>query len=144
MIDFGDGGGGGGAGDAPAGGLPPEFAAPSAQLRREAANRRAHERYPLRIDVLLIRPDGARAFGRTTDLGRGGMGVVYASPIPVGTVVAVRAPLPGRRSPKEFFGTDARVVNCSLSGADGGFRIGLAFEALDAHASEQLARAFIR
>jgi PilZ domain len=59
-------------------------------------DRRAHERSPLRTDVLVLMADGRPLPGRTLDIGKGGMAIVIDINPATGTRFGVRARLPTR------------------------------------------------
>lgn len=101
-------------------------------------DRRAHDRYPLRTEVLVGAPDGSRHVSRMLDIGKGGMALVVPFNAAVGTTLHVQARLPTRPKGNAVFEARAVVVNCVLSNADGGFRIGIQFHPLGARAQEVL------
>lgn len=71
-------------------------------------------------------------------MGKGGAGVICDANLPVGTSVALRVRLPARPTGSALFEASATVVNCTLAGIDGGFRLGLQFGTLSAAAMEAL------
>lgn len=94
-------------------------------------NRRATDRFPLRTKVLLVVGDDQRIEGRTLDIGKGGMGVVCDWNLPFGTDLVLRLGLPTRTGACQMV-VQARVVNVTLAGSVGGFRLGLQFVNADA------------
>lgn len=102
------------------------------------AERRAHDRHPFRTAAVLTLQGGRAVEARTLDIGNGGAGVVVDFNVPVNTTVSVRMSLPARPSGSAVFETQATVVNCTLAGSDGGFRVGLKFGVLSASASAAL------
>lgn len=98
--------------------------------RALVSDRRGNDRHPFRTAAVLRLPDGQALQGRTLDLGKGGAGVVVDLNLPVGTAVNVRMNLPARPSGNAVFEARATVANCTLAGSDGGFRLGLQFDAL--------------
>lgn len=94
------------------------------------SDRRTHDRHPFRTTAVVVLPDGRSVPGRTLDLGKGGAGVVVDFNLPVDTAVTVHLKLPARPSGSAAFDARATVVNCTLAGSDGGFRIGLQFAPL--------------
>lgn len=93
-------------------------------------DRRAHDRYAIHVSAQLLLGNGAAVPARTLDIGKGGAGVVCDYNLPVGTRLTVRLRLPARPSGSAEFDSPATVVNCTLAGADGGFRLGLQFGTL--------------
>jgi hypothetical protein len=61
------------------------------------------------------------------DISSKGLGVVAAIAMPAGTAGAVRFPVPGPDGRSVWFEAQASVVDCVLSGAAQGFRLGLHF-----------------
>jgi PilZ domain len=98
------------------------------------ADRRGHDRHPFRTSALLILPDGRAVPARTLDIGKGGAGVVTDINPAIDSELTVRMSLPARPSGSAVFEARATVVNCSLTGSEGGFRIGLQFGTLPAPA----------
>ncbi len=103
-----------------------------------ATNRRAHDRFPLRTDVLLQLSDGRQARARSLDMGKGGMGIVTDINALVGTKLNLQLRLPVGTGGSELFQASAVVANVVLAGSDGGFRLGLQFLELSAQAREVL------
>lgn len=97
-------------------------------------DRRAHERYAIHVTAQLQLADRAPVPARTLDVGKGGAGVVCDFNLAVGTKLTLRMKLPARPSGSAVFESAASVVNCTLAGADGGFRLGLQFGPLSAPA----------
>lgn len=102
------------------------------------AERRAHDRYPVRTAAHLVLPAVGMVEGRAIDLGKGGAGVVCHHNVPVGSQVELTMTLPARPSGVEVFKASATVVNCTLSAMDGGFRLGLQFASLSSAAEKAL------
>lgn len=100
--------------------------------------RRAHGRHPIKTDALLALPGHAPVAARLLDIGKGGAGVVSDYNLPVGTRVALRTRLPSRGSGGAVFEAEGVVRNCTLAASDGGFRLGVEFDALSAAASSAL------
>ena len=104
------------------------------------SDRRAHDRYPLRTDVMLKSSDGRQFPGRSLDVGKGGMALVIdINPSP-GTKFVVQARLPVRPGGSAPFEAPIVVASCVLSTGDGGFRIGVQFGTLSATAQDVLKR----
>lgn len=101
-------------------------------------DRRSSDRYAIRTAALLGLPDGLVVDARTLDVGLGGAGVVSDLNLPVGTAVALRVNLPAPTGGSAVFEATAKVVNCTLAGRDGGFRLGLQFDPLSPAASAVL------
>jgi c-di-GMP-binding flagellar brake protein YcgR len=101
-------------------------------------DRRSGDRYAIRTAALLGLPDGRIVDARSLDVGLGGAGVVSDLNLPVGTAVALRLSLPDNAGGRAVFEATAKVVNCTLAGRDGGFRLGLQFDPLSAAASAVL------
>jgi c-di-GMP-binding flagellar brake protein YcgR len=95
-----------------------------------ADNRRAVERHPFRTKVLLVVGDQHRLDVRSLDLGKGGMGVVSDWNLPVGVQVVVKFSMPVKHTAVQMI-LNAVVVNGTLAGSIGGFRIGLQFRGVD-------------
>ena len=104
------------------------------------SDRRAHDRFPLRTDVVVLAADGRQLPGRSLDIGKGGMAVVIDINPAVGTGFTVHARLPTRPSGNAAFEAQVTVASCVLATADGGFRVGLQFTGLDAKAQDVLKR----
>ena len=102
------------------------------------SERRAHDRRPIKTDALLGLPGQRTAAARLLDIGKGGAGVVSDYNLPVGTRVTIQARLPARGRGSGVFEAGAVVRNCTLAASDGGFRLGLEFEALSAPATAAL------
>ncbi len=98
------------------------------------SERRTHDRHTFRTAAVLALPDGTALQARTLDLGKGGAGLVTDVPVAVNAAVTVRMNLPARPAGSAPFEARATVVNCSLAGSVGGFRIGLQFGPLSASA----------
>lgn len=98
--------------------------------RAPGNDRRAHDRHPFRVRVVLAFADGRQVPGRALDLGAGGAGVICDLNVPVGVKLALRMKLPARPSGSAAFESLATVAHCSLAGSEGGFRLGLQFDAL--------------
>ncbi len=98
------------------------------------SDRRADDRHPFRTAATLVLDDGRTLPARTLDLGKGGAGVVVDFNMPVNTPLTVQLKLPARPSGSALFEARATVVNCTLAGSDGGFRLGLQFAPLSAAA----------
>lgn len=103
-------------------------------------DRRAHDRYPLRTDVVLQTADGQQFAGRTLDIGKGGMAVVLDINPPIGLQFVARARLPVRPGGNAAFEAPVSVASCVLAVSDGGFRLGLQFGTLDAKMQDVLKR----
>jgi len=93
-------------------------------------DRRAHDRHPFRTSAVLVLPDGRSVQARTLDIGKGGAGVVTDINAPIDIELTLRMSLPARPAGSALFEARATVVNCSLAGSEGGFRIGLQFGTL--------------
>jgi len=106
-----------------------------------SSDRRAHDRHPYRTAAVLVLSNGTTFKGKTLDLGKGGAGVVTDLPVPINAVVTVRMTLPAKAGGVAPFEAPATVVNCSLAGSLGGFRIGLQFGSMPASAASALAGA---
>lgn len=104
------------------------------------ANRRTHQRHPLRVGVALVFDNGYRIEARSLDISSGGLGVVTDTNVPVGVRLTIDMHLPVAPSGAVAFTAQAFVVNTVLAGEDGGFRLGLQFLALDAGCRDALAR----
>lgn len=104
------------------------------------SDRRAHDRYPLRTDVMLQSADGRQFPGRSLDIGKGGMALVIDINPEPGTRFVVRARLPVRPAGSAAFEAPIAVTSCVLSTGDGGFRIGVQFGTLGAAAQDVLKR----
>lgn len=102
-----------------------------------ADNRRAVERYPLRTKVLLVIGEQHRLDVRSLDVGKGGMGVVSDWNLPVGAQVVVKFSLPVKHTAVPMI-LNAVVVNGTLAGSIGGFRIGLQFRGVSPQAAMAL------
>lgn len=101
-------------------------------------DRRRHDRHPLRTSVTLALPDGRVISGRTLDIGAGGAAIVCDLNLRAGIRLSVRLRLPARPEGTSPFAAVGTVANCTLAGQDGGFRLGVEFEPLDAAAAEAL------
>jgi len=99
-----------------------------------SADRRSHDRQPLRTAATLGLPDGRAVPARTLDIGKGGAGVVCDLNIPVGTLLAIVMRLPARPAGSALFEASATAASCTLAASDGGFRLGLQFSPLSAAA----------
>ena len=64
--------------------------------------------------------------------------VKEAVPLPEGEIDRIQARLPARGRGSGVFEAGAVVRNCTLAASDGGFRLGLEFEALSAPATAAL------
>lgn len=106
--------------------------------RPAQSDRRRHDRHPFRTAAELVWPGGQVLPARTIDLGVGGAGVVVDLNLPVGTTMTVRMNLPARPSGRAVFEAPATIVNCTLAGSDGGFRLGLQFGSLSIPAQAAL------
>lgn len=106
--------------------------------RAVPADRRAHDRFPVRVAAQLVLPDRVSIGARTLDLGRGGAGVVCDLNVPVSTQLELRMNLAARPGGSALFEATATVVNCTLTAGDGGFRLGLQFQSLSDSASAAL------
>ena len=95
------------------------------------SDRRAHTRHAFRTDVLVLMPGGRQGIGQALDIGRGGMAIVADINPTVGSGMAIHLTLPARPSGSAVFEARVLVANCVLDGAEGGFRIGLQFLALE-------------
>jgi hypothetical protein len=104
------------------------------------SDRRAHDRYPLRTDVMLQSADGRQFPGRMLDIGKGGMAVVIDINPDIGTRFVVRARLPVRPGGNAAFEAPISVASSVLAVSDGGFRVGVQFGALDAKTQDVLKR----
>lgn len=108
--------------------------------QKQTDDRRGSDRRSLRASVLLKLPTGHVIEARALDIGKGGTGVVCDFNVAVGTEVAIRMALPVNPSGGTVFEATAKVTNCTLSSKDGGFRLGLQFNALSAAASAALTK----
>lgn len=102
------------------------------------SDRRGHERQAFRTDALLTLPGGRNVLAQTLDVGMGGAAVVTDVNPPIGAPLTIRMSMPARPSGQKIFQAQARVANATLSGTDGGFRLGLQFESLDSEAQAAL------
>lgn len=82
--------------------------------------------------------DNTVVSARTLDISAAGAAVVCDLNVKVGATVKLRARIPARPSGSLPFLAKASVVNCTLAASEGGFRLGLEFQALDADAQASL------
>lgn len=106
------------------------------------AERRVHPRHPLRTQAFVVLGDGRQFEARTLDIGQGGMAIVAGINPPAGSTFSVRVTLPIHPKGHAPFEAQVRVANCVLDGTEGGFRMGVEFQALDAQARAVLERVF--
>ena len=106
------------------------------------AERRIHPRHALRTHALVVLGDGRQIEARTLAIGRGGMANVAGINPPAGSTFTVRVTPPIHPKGHAPFEAQVRVADCVLDGAEGGFRLGVEFQALDALARAVLKRVF--
>lgn len=106
--------------------------------RVPGTDQRAHARHPFGTEARLVLPDGRAWVAHTLDIGEGGTAVVTDVNLLVGAALTIQLKLPAQNGGSTMFQARAKVANTILAPRDGGFRIGLQFEALDAAASAAL------
>lgn len=107
----------------------------------DTAERRAHDRRPLRVSAHVLLPGSQPFEVRTLDIGLGGMGIVASANPKPGTSFAIQFTLPAKAGHNPApLQVKVKVANSVLD--HGGFKIGLQFLALEP-AIERILRQFL-
>jgi c-di-GMP-binding flagellar brake protein YcgR len=115
-----------------------EAATASALANVGAANRRAHDRVPMRTTVILSMPNGQHVHGRMFDIAKGGVGVVVDNTMHVGLEVRMQFRLPVGPINGTQLVLPAQIMNVVLAASKGGFRMGVRFLHLSAEMNETI------
>jgi hypothetical protein len=102
------------------------------------AEQRGARRKPVRGTGRIHLQPAYDAEVRMLDVSTMGVGIVASVPIAPGTGCSVRFPVPGPDARSVWFEARATVVDCVLSGAVQGFRIGLRFGTLPSATQEAI------
>lgn len=92
---------------------------------------RRSPRWQLKTAAQLIVNNNQAMQVRTLDISAGGLSIVTQSALPMGMTVQINLMLPTWNGPLVPMSVRASVVNSSLDGRNGGFRIGLQFTEID-------------
>jgi c-di-GMP-binding flagellar brake protein YcgR len=103
-------------------------------------NRRQHVRKIVRRTAHLQFPDRSVIKVRTTDISKGGVGVIADLNLLHGTVCILRFTIPLHSQDKTILNVQAKVTHSVFSHAEKGFKIGFQFTDLDSGAEETIAR----
>jgi c-di-GMP-binding flagellar brake protein YcgR len=120
------------------------MSSPNAAASAQNSNRRDGERIPLRTPVLLLVGEHQRLESRSLDLAKGGMAVVTDWNLPLGTLLALKMGLATPNASVRTLVLRARVVNATLAGSVGGFRLGLQFINVDPTSAQVIERWLMR
>jgi c-di-GMP-binding flagellar brake protein YcgR len=99
------------------------------------AERRQHDRKPLRVPAELIFPNHPPVPVRLLDVSAGGVGVLASSNPPLGARLAVRFSVPSMGKGASIVEAPVQVAHSVLSGTHGGFVVGLQFTSLSPQSS---------
>lgn len=105
-----------------------------------APEQRRNPRWQLKTAAQLIVNSNQVVQVRTLDISAGGLSVITQFALPMGTVVQINLMLPTWNGPIVPMSVRASVMNCSLDGRNGGFRIGMQFTEIDAGLQQEIER----
>jgi c-di-GMP-binding flagellar brake protein YcgR len=101
-----------------------------------AAERREHERKPLRMEAHLLPPGQPRFSVRLIDISEGGLRMACSVNPPLMSVSVIRMPVPSPdRTAASLIEARVQIINSIYTQAEDGFRVGLKF--LDLPAATQ-------
>ncbi len=96
-----------------------------------APEQRRNARWQLKTSAQLIVNNNQVVQVRTLDISAGGLSIITQSVLPMGTAVQINLMLPTWNGPLVPMSVRGTVVNSSLDGRNGGFRIGVQFTEID-------------
>lgn len=105
-----------------------------------ANEQRRNPRWQLKTAAQLIVNKNQVIQVRTLDISAGGLSIVTQFSLPTGTAVQINLMLPTWNGPIVPMSVRATVMNSSLDGRNGGFRIGVQFTEIDSALQQEIER----